>query len=129
DRLFRLSTTRPYYVQGKQQESPVLYSGAEHNGSPHKSAEHPSSPLGSFVKLPNITVLPNLSTEESRGLARPYTLFGSTMGHYHPQAPTGPRVQEVYEFQSYGCLALDREEGHVELWVAQDGDKVAVPSG
>lgn len=102
DRLFRLDP------------GPVVYSGAEHGGDP---------------KLPNITVIPNLTTEESRGLPRPFTVFGCTMGHYHPGTSLDYRVQEVYEFQSYGLLVLDREAGEVEVWVAQDGDKLAVPNG
>ncbi len=112
DRLFRLSPQRAIYGG----ESPVIYSGAEHCGSP---------------KFPNITVVPNLSIKESRGLARAFRVFGCTMGHYHPDdpdAPTGSRIQEVYEFQSYGMLVLARGRGQVELWVARDGDKVAVPS-
>jgi predicted dehydrogenase len=97
----------------------VIYSGAEH---------HPTKLT--VPKLPNITVVPNFSTTESRGLERPLTVFGCTMGHYHrPETPQGYRIQEVYEFQSYGMLVLDREAGEVEMWVAQDGDKVAVPNG
>jgi len=119
DRFFQLDPYRPVYVQGQLDSSPVLYSGAVHSGNPGRG----------YRKLPNITVVPNFSTAEARGLARPFTAFGCTMGHSHPAVSTGSQVQEVYEFQCYGCLALDREEGHVELWVAQDGDKVAVPSG
>lgn len=114
DRLFRLNPRRVVSMGGKPQESPVIYSGAEHRGS---------------SKLPNITVVPNLATQESRGLARPLTVFGCTMGHYHPGTLANYRTQEVYEFQSYGMLVLAREVGVVEVWVAQDGDKVAVPNG
>ncbi len=110
DRRYRLSRQRKISVGGAHQESDVIYSGAEHRGDP---------------KLPNITVLPNLTTEQSAWRA-----FGCTMGHYHPsQEAREARVQEVYEFQSHGLLALVREEGGVELWVARDGDKIAVPNG
>jgi predicted dehydrogenase len=51
------------------------------------------------------------------------------MGHYHLPIPSTYRVQEVYEFQTYGMLILDREVGEVEMWVAQEGDKVVVPNG
>jgi predicted dehydrogenase len=114
DRLFRLNPWRVVYSGGLPQASPVIYSGGEHRGDP---------------KRPNITVVPNLSIKESRGLPRPFTVFGCTMGHYHPGTPLDYRIQEVYEFQTYGLLALDREGGEVELWVAQDRDKVAVPNG
>lgn len=104
DRLFRLDP------------GPVVYSGAEHNGSP---------------KLPNITVIRNLKTMECRGLGKPFTVFGCTMGHFHQPLEGAPDywVQEVYEFQSYGLLVVDQEAGEVEVWVAQQGDKVAVPNG
>jgi len=90
----------------------VAYSGAEHGGSPKK---------------PNITVIPNWETKESRGLLSPYTVMGCTMGHFHPKEQY--RTQEVYEFQSYGIIVLDYENGEPEIWVAEDGDKVAVPNG
>lgn len=106
DRLFRLNS------QG------IIYSGAEHPDD--------LKVLNTIAKLPNITVVPNFSTQESRGLARPLTVFGCTMGHYH-ESPQY-RIQEIYEFQSHGMLVLDKEDGEVELWVAQDGDKVSVPS-
>ena len=51
------------------------------------------------------------------------------MGHYHHYDQKDFRVQEVFEFQSYGLLILDYEGGRVDMWVAQDGDKVAVPTG
>jgi predicted dehydrogenase len=121
DRFFGFSRLREAQLEGKTATSPVIFSGAEHAGARNLQGE--------WVKKPNITVVPNLSTEEARGLARPFTVFGCTLGHYHPALPTGRRVQEVYEFQSHGCMALDREEGQIELWVAQAGDKVAVPSG
>lgn len=119
DRDYQLSRQRHYTLRGQRHESPTLYSGAEHTGSPGKNP----------VKLPNITVVPNFSTDRpAADSPRPYTVLGCTMGHYHPPAPRGPRVQEVYEFQSYGCLALGRRNGEIELWVAKDGDKVSVPS-
>ena len=92
----------------------VLYSGADHSGTPG---------------LPSITVLPNFrvvasSSEESC----PVAVFGCTMGHWHLPDIHGRRTQEIYEFQSFGLMALDREEGEIELWVLRAGDKVAVPS-
>ena len=115
------------------ERSPV-YSGAEHTGDP---------------KLPNITVLPNIPTrwpgsmhlkfdKERFGIGRDFpfslftgqevTLFDCTMGHWHGQTDCPDRIQELYEFQGYGALVVDRpENGEVELWVARDGDKVAVP--
>ena len=113
DRFFNINPYRKIYIEGQPHESPVLYSSAIHTGDP---------------KLPNITVVPNLSTLESRGLGRPLWVFGSTMGHYHPAEPFGYRIQEVYEFQSYGMMLLDKENGEVEMWVAQDGDKIAIPT-
>ena len=113
--------------------SPV-YSGAEHIGDP---------------KLPNITVLPNIPTRRARTMhlefdkerfdigrdfpfslstGQDVTLFGCTMGHWHGQMDCPDGIQELYEFQGYGALAIDRpESGGIELWVARDGDKVAVP--
>jgi predicted dehydrogenase len=114
DRLFRLDPQRGIYRERQQQPSTVVFSSAEHKGTPKK---------------PNITVVPNLSTKEGHGLKHRWTVLGSTMGHYHLPIPSGYRVQEVYEFQTYGMLVLDREQGEVEMWVAQAGDKVAVPNG
>ncbi|RLA99652.1 MAG: hypothetical protein DRG83_12710, partial [Deltaproteobacteria bacterium] len=95
--------------------SPV-YSGAEHTGDP---------------KLPNITVLPNISTRRARSMhlefdkkrfdiARDFpfsmstgqevTLFGCTMGHWHGQTDCPDGIQELYEFQGYGALLIDRPE-------------------
>lgn len=86
----------------------VVYSGAEHRGS---------------VKLPNVTIVPNF---EQSGAGRCIVL-GSTMGHWHGESASEHPVQEVYEFQSYGLIVLDRENGRPELWVAGPGDKVTVP--
>lgn len=91
----------------------VIYSGADYVGRP---------------LLPNITVLPNLRLPEGVQERQP-NVFGCTMGHWHPREAGRERSQEVYEFQAYGLMALDREVGEIELWVMQDGDKVAVPSG
>jgi len=115
-------------------EQAPVYSGAEHKGDP---------------KLPNITVLPDIPTRRARSAhlrfeQKPFkinrdldfsmptgqevTLFGCTMGHWHGQTDCPDGIQEVYEFQSYGALVIDRPESdEVELWVARDGDKVAVP--
>jgi len=106
-------------------QAPV-YSGAEHRGDP---------------KLPNITVLPNISTcqepiiqikADNADLRIPagqeVTLFGCTMGHWHGQKNCSGGIQEIYEFQSYGALLIDCPEGdEVELWLARDGDKILVP--
>ncbi len=91
----------------------VVYSKAEHYGEP---------------RLPNIIVVPNLLTGELRGISSPLTVLGSTMGHYNPASRNGYSIQEVYEFQSYGLLVLDHENGQVEMWVAKDGDKVSIPT-
>lgn len=101
DRLFGLDTPA------------VVYSGAEHRGQP---------------KLPNITVVPNLRTTNAEGLTGPLVALGCTMGHTH-EPLDDPGVVEMYELQSCGMLAIDRGAGEVELWVGQDGDKVAVPAG
>lgn len=105
-------------------EQTPVYSGAEHKGDP---------------KLPNITVLPNIPTRRARAMhlesfpftvptGQEVTLFGCTMGHWHGQTDCPDGIQELYEFQSYGALVIDRPESdEVELWVARDGDKVAVP--
>ncbi|MFQ6026249.1 MAG: Gfo/Idh/MocA family oxidoreductase [Dehalococcoidia bacterium] len=78
--------------------------------------------------MPNITVVPNLVLPESSDTGLPLMTFGCTMGHYHPGDPSEFRIQEVYEFQSYGLMLLDREQGEIELWVARDGDKISVPN-
>lgn len=115
------------------EQSPV-YSGAEHKGDP---------------KLPNITVIPNIPTRRAQTVrlrfdrktfdigrdvdfrmptGQEVTLFGCTMGHWHGQTDCPDGIQEVYEFLSYGALIIDQPESdEVELWVARDGDKVAVP--
>lgn len=112
DRYFRFSRERIIQVEGQPKGVESIYSTAEHVHDP---------------KLPNLTVIPNLTTTESRGMAKPLWVFGTNMGHYHPF--DFDRIQEVYEFQTYGAMVIDRELGEVELWVARDGDKVAVPSG
>ncbi len=114
DRMFQLSRQRIIGYADGPITSPVIYSGAEHNGHP---------------KSPNITVLPNLTTKVSHGLLSSWKVLGCTMGHYHPGGPSDYRIQEVYEFQSYGMLAFDREAGEIELWIAKEGDKVAVSNG
>jgi hypothetical protein len=75
-------------------------------------------------KLPNITVVPNLSTRDGATF-----VLGCTMGHFHTPERAGRRVMEVYEFQSYGLMILDDLGGHIDMWVLGDGDKVAVPGG
>jgi len=105
------------------EQSPV-YSSAEHRGDP---------------KLPNVTVLPNIPTRRARAMhlesfpftvptGQEVTLFGCTMGHWHGQTDCPDGIQELYEFQGYGALVIDRPESEeVELWVARDDGKVAVP--
>jgi hypothetical protein len=84
------------------------YSGAEHKGE---------------LKRPNITVIPNLQTKDGP------IVFGSSMGHHHDDEQPLPRAQEVYEFQTYGALLIDRDgRDTVELWVAKPGDKAVVPN-
>jgi predicted dehydrogenase len=107
DRLFGLQPP-------PSRNTSAVYSGAEHWGDPKK---------------PNVTLVPNLAAKESRGIDRPLTVMGCTMGHFHPKTFSDGRAQEVYEFQSYGLLILDHGKGDLELRVARDGDKVAVPSG
>lgn len=94
--------------------SEALYSRAEHQGLPKK---------------PNITVLPNFAIVATKEQTRPPKIFGSTMGHFHPPSPDVPPIQEIYEFQSFGLLVLDRGPRQIEIWVASDGDKVSVPNG
>jgi predicted dehydrogenase len=121
DCIFRLSSKRTVQIEGEAQVFDAVYSFADHNIAPPDA--HPEE-YGRFQKLPNITVIPNLSTEEQAGQ---WKVLGCTMGHYHPRSGRH-RVQEVYEFQSYGMMALDHENGEIELWVAHEGDKVAVPT-
>jgi predicted dehydrogenase/oxalate decarboxylase/phosphoglucose isomerase-like protein (cupin superfamily) len=119
DRLFGLNPKRVIQVQGQQRESDVVYCFAEHHVNPAES---------NAQKLPNITVVPNIQTTNAQGLNSPWTVFGCTMGHYHQPTGRGYHILEIYEFQTYGMLILDRGIGEVELWVAQAGDKVAIPS-
>jgi predicted dehydrogenase len=129
DRLFGLRRERVTHVKGREHKSDVVYSFAEHLRD--SFAEPPGDSSNSptkIQKLPNITVVPNLETTNAHGLNSAWTVFGCTMGHYHPPSSRGDYVQEVYEFQSSGVLMLDRGTGEVEMWVAQDGDKVAVPT-
>src|SRR5262249_55633499 len=118
------------------------YSGAEHGSVEPKDQPKP--------KLPNITVVPNVSTSHARTVAlsldrreardepsfgdfrmptgQEVTLFGCTMGHWHEELSCPDRVQEIYEFQGYGALVIDQPDSdEIELWVARDGDKVIVP--
>jgi hypothetical protein len=120
DRLFKLypGDWKKLGAKGEKVDTCAVFSRAEHGADPVQGA-----------RLPNIMVVPNLVTKESRGLSNPLTVLGCTMGHYHPPHPVGSTTQEVVEFQSYGMLALDQGKGNVELWVARDGDKVSIPSG
>lgn len=90
----------------------VAYSGADYAGIPAR---------------PSITVLPDLLA----GTAGDQAAHGCTMGHWHPRTlaeAAGEWTQEVYEFQTHGLMALDRQAGTVELHVCAPGDKVAVPN-
>jgi predicted dehydrogenase len=91
----------------------VAYAGAEHSNEP---------------KLPNITVLPNFETVGPENSAQTWTVLGSTMGHQHVGDADTPRIQELYEFRSYGMMVLCRPSQTTEIWVARAGDKVAVPN-
>lgn len=107
---------RTFHLRYPLAPGPVVYSGAEHKGNPKK---------------PNLTVVPNLAVAtkpDAHDLDPPRFVLGCTMGHEHPES-SGRRVQEVYEFQSYGVMVLATRAGPPEIWVARDGDKVAVPSG
>jgi len=119
DRLFGLNPTRLTGQHGDVQKrgDGIAYSFAHHKVKPEESQ-----------KLPNITVVPNIETTNYEGLTSRRTVFGCTMGHYHPPSQLGYQIQEVYEFQGYGLMVLDRGLGQIEVWVAQDGDKVSVPS-
>lgn len=119
DRLFGLDPNRVPNpeVDAQTLGNVVAYSFAQHEVKPEESQ-----------KLPNITVVPNLETTNYEGLISRRTVFGCTMGHYHPPSNLGYLVQEVYEFQGYGLMVLDHGTGEIELWVARDGDKVSVPS-
>jgi hypothetical protein len=125
----------------------VIYSGADYGGRPV---------LPNITVLPNLRVM---GSDKERGAARAMkiedddedgddcgradeggvpdneagmdrpTVFGCTMGHWHPREAGGDWSQEIYEFQGYGLMVLDREGGEVEVWVMRDGDKVTVPNG
>jgi len=105
-------TLRTTYAGGVQQEVPISYCVAKHEGGP---------------KLPDITVIPNWVTNEDRKLARSWTILGCTPGRYHPPDLLGTAAHGIYEFHSHGMLLLSREDARPELWVAQPGDKVVVP--
>jgi hypothetical protein len=101
----------------QQEASAIVYSGADHGGTP---------------LWPNITILPDVPARAIHGetsQAGSLEVLGCTMGHWHVADPKGSRSQEIYEYQSYGLMVLDREQGEPELWVLREGDKVAVPSG
>ena len=98
--------------------------------SPWFFGEAVHQPLAGGRTLPDISVIANFSVRETTGVPRPLTVFGCSMGYVFAAAsPSGQeRVERLYEFQSYGALLLDYRHGQVELWIAQAGDKVAVPS-
>ncbi|MBS1787715.1 MAG: Gfo/Idh/MocA family oxidoreductase [Acidobacteria bacterium] len=88
----------------------------------HGRVDFPADP-----QLPDIWVARNVAVILER--SEVYS-FGCTMGHYYPyDREEGYRVAEVFEFQGYGLLLLSRENSEVEMWVAQEGDKIAVPTG
>lgn len=118
DRLFNLEPHRAEHAGGEPDSEDVVYSVARHLADIERDGR----------QLPNILVVPNLSTANWQDLASRWRVFGCTMGHEHPTAGRGYFIQTVYEFESYGMIVLDRGKGDVELWVAKDGDKVAVPN-
>lgn len=104
-------------IEFQAKASDIVYSGADHHGTPLS---------------PNITVLPDLPVRTIPGeldATGKGAVLGCTMGHWHLREERGQRIQEIYEFQSYGLMVLDHENGEVEIWVLRQGDKVAVSSG
>lgn len=101
-------------IQFEMPPAGIVYSGADHTGDP---------------LLPNVTILPDLMARHLPGVSGPAEVLGCTMGHWHLADPMGRRTQEIYEYQSWGLMVLDHEDGCPEIWVLGAGDKVAVPSG
>ena len=104
------------------------------DGSPWFFGEAVHRPAAGERMLPDISVIANFSVRElatTPGGPRPLTVFGCSMGYaFAGESATASveRVERLYEFQAYGAMLLDHRHGRVELWVAQAGDKVAVPS-
>lgn len=125
DRLFDASFQKlckgPYeklHFDLKKDE--LVYTGAVHN------------PNARETKLPNITIIPNLPAHDSEK-DEDVIIFGSSMGHY--QQNHGFPIMEVYEFKSAGAMVVDRdgtindETKNIDLFVANKGGKVVIPSG
>ena len=87
----------------------VAYSGAEHSGKTW------------HTKLPNLTVLPNLSDKYAN------IILGQTFGHQHTQGESGDHriFQEIYEFVTHGAMLLRNKVG-TTLHLLRPGEKVAV---
>ncbi|MBS3121888.1 hypothetical protein J4434_03330 [Candidatus Woesearchaeota archaeon] len=97
------------------QEGELVYTGAAHN------------PKSREAKLPNITIIPNLPAHDSEK-DEDVIVFGSSMGHYQ-QNHESP-IMEIYEFKSAGAMVVDCEgDDNVNLFVANKGGKVIIPSG
>jgi hypothetical protein len=80
-------------------------------------------------QLPNIHVIANIPAKKGRVSSQPFTVFGCSMGELHRQFGESAYVDQVIEFQSFGAVTIDQAEGEIELWIARDGDKVAIWSG
>jgi len=117
DRLFGLGPHTSDEPNANEDGHATVFSVAEHRPD-----------AKDLQRLPDITVVPNLTIKNTHSLISPWIVFGSSLGHYHPLTEFGYHVQEVYEFQSYGAMVLDHGDGRVELWIAQAGDKIAVPT-
>ncbi len=70
------------------------------------------------TKMPNLTRIWNLPFN-SGGF-----LYGSSMGHLHPQSDFD--VQEIYEFLGYGGMLIS-SKNETKLYLCGKGDKIIVP--
>ena len=102
-RFFSLDYNRNQF---HYKDNEVIYSGAEHSGTP---------------KLPNLTILPHLE-------ARDRFILGSTFGHTHIEDDER-EFQEIYEFCGYGGMLIYaplQPDLGVTLHVLKPGEKVTV---
>lgn len=114
DERYEIGHERSIHKIEGVRNSPVFYSVAEHL----TISEHPT-----------ITVVANLSAQKAGTRERPWKIFGCTFGHYFSGGPYDDSAQEIYEFQSFGMIFIARPGKKADLWVAREGDKVAVPRG